>query len=124
MTNCKVVDKEGIVPSFIGTGDLHVRASFGTAKNLAIDEMLGTLFINGRICLVSPIAGKGVPWYFMQLTEATASTMTISLYTDNTVFHWNKNSTDNVPSEEYQISHAERLVTLAAFSRAEILLTF
>lgn len=59
--NCKVVSFEGIVSLFVCMGGLRMSAWFGVVKNLAVDVLLGTSFIDRRIWGIFLIEQKFVP---------------------------------------------------------------
>lgn len=87
------MNKERIVPVFIGIGDLRLRAQFWNVESLAADEFLGMLFIEKCIRKGIPVECKTVPWHLSYVPIISTKKANSLLTAHDTVFHVNENCT-------------------------------
>lgn len=99
--NCKVVSGEFILPLFVRMGDLCVYAWFGVIRNLAVDVVLGTSFIDSCIRGIFPSERKVVPRHSQPLEIMLAPKKIIAIAADTEGVDVHTKANRNSPAEEH-----------------------
>lgn len=96
----KMVIDEVYLLCFIRIGDLWVCTLFGIVENIAVDELLGQLFIDQCITRVFPAERQAVPLNTRKVAKIPSKSAIISIYTGTTIFKVNRNSLNDTMNDE------------------------
>lgn len=119
----EVVNTGGIPPLFIGTGELLLRAWFGTVEGLAVYVLLGTTIVNRFMLVIFPAEQKMVSWHSRPVAIITARTAINSINADVTVLNVNTKSHDDGLSNEFIVCCVACQITMTAYSQAAVLVS-
>lgn len=117
----KVVYEEGIVPLLIFSGDLPVRAGFQIVKSPAVDELLGTWFIDRSIPNIFPAEQNFVLWSSRPVPIIFTKKTVNSIYAYIIVFNDNTNPLGDAVSEEHHLCHVASQISIPAYMQTAVL---
>lgn len=115
---------EGRHPLFVRTGYLRVRAWFGIFENLAVDVLLGALFIDQCKWRKFPTEQKLVPWHSRPVEIISMKNSNNSVYADIAVFNENTKPIDDVVSGEHQSRPVVRQISIPTYTQAAVLVNY
>lgn len=114
---------ESVVPLFIDMDDVLIRSWFRSFKNLSVDGLLGTSFINR--CTRDMISTKGqvVPWHSKPVKIITRKIEINCISADITELIESMNSRKYAPSDDFNLFHVARHTTVFTHTPGAVLVS-
>lgn len=116
-----VVNIEGLLLLFIRIGDLCVRAWFVIFKNLAVDVLFVSSFIDTCVCGIFPPEYKSVPCLLRPVAVISTKAAISLIKANDRVFQLNINTNDHAPSEDFNLCRVACQIIIFAYFQAAVL---